>query len=196
MKKKKLILIGSGGHALSCIDIIEENKNYEIIGLLGKKKDLGKIIKNYKVIGTEKDLLRLKKKGIKDAFVTLGGIKNLDLRYKIFKDLKKKKFHIPIFKSKNSYVSKNSKILAGTIIMHGVIVNSGCKVGYNCIINSKSLIEHGCDIGNNVHVSTGAIINGEVKVGSSTFIGSGALLKNNVKILPNSFIKMGAILKK
>lgn len=196
MKKKKLILIGSGGHALSCIDIIEENKDYEIIGLLGKNEDLGKIIKNYKVIGTEKDLSKLKKKGIKAAFVTLGGIKNLNLRYKIFKDLKKKKFHIPIFKSKTSYISKNSKILAGTIIMHGAMINSGCKVGYNCIVNSKSLIEHGCDIGNNVHVSTGAILNGDVKVGSGTFVGSGAVLNNNVKILPNSFIKMGTLLKK
>ena len=67
MKKKKLILIGSGGHSLSCIDIIEENKNYQIIGLLGKKEDLGKIIKNYKVIGTEKDLPKLMKKGVKNA---------------------------------------------------------------------------------------------------------------------------------
>ena len=196
MKKKKLILIGSGGHSLSCIDIIEENKNYQIIGLLGKKEDLGKIIKNYKVIGTEKDLPKLMKKGVKNAFVTLGGIQNLKLRYKIFINLKKNKFNIPFFKSKNSYVSKNSKILSGTIVMHGAIVNSGCEIGLNCIINSRSLIEHGCKIGNNVHISTGAVVNGDVNVGSNTFLGSGTIVNNNIKISPNSFIKMGSLLKK
>ena len=29
--KKKIILIGSGGHALSCIDVIEATKKYVIV---------------------------------------------------------------------------------------------------------------------------------------------------------------------
>ena len=37
MKKDKLILIGAGGHAKSCIDIIKSRDDYEIFGLIGRK---------------------------------------------------------------------------------------------------------------------------------------------------------------
>ena len=36
--KKKLILIGAGGHALSCIDVIEAEKKFKIIGLVDNSK--------------------------------------------------------------------------------------------------------------------------------------------------------------
>ena len=44
------------------------------------------------------------------------------------------------------------------------------EVGKNCIINSKSLIEHDAVIGNNSHVSTRATLNGEVKLGYNSFV--------------------------
>ena len=35
---KKIILIGAGGHCASCIDVIENEKKYEIIGLIDNIK--------------------------------------------------------------------------------------------------------------------------------------------------------------
>ena len=35
---KKIILIGAGGHAKSCIDVIELQNKYKIIGLIDNKK--------------------------------------------------------------------------------------------------------------------------------------------------------------
>ena len=34
MSKPKLIIIGAGGHARSCINLIEELNNFEIAGLI------------------------------------------------------------------------------------------------------------------------------------------------------------------
>ena len=34
----ELIIIGSGGHALSCIDVIERENKYKIAGIVDKKK--------------------------------------------------------------------------------------------------------------------------------------------------------------
>ena len=36
--KKKIIVIGSGGHAKSCMNIIEQQKNFEIFALVDIKK--------------------------------------------------------------------------------------------------------------------------------------------------------------
>ena len=41
MKKNKLVLIGAGGHARSCIDVIEQEGKYEICGLVGLSQEVG-----------------------------------------------------------------------------------------------------------------------------------------------------------
>ena len=79
--KKKLILIGAGGHCNSCIDVIEQENKYRIVGLIDKKK---KFKSKYKVIGTDKDLKRVKK-NCDNILVSIGQIKNLFVREKIFK---------------------------------------------------------------------------------------------------------------
>ena len=51
MFKKKIIIVGAGGHAKSVIDIIEELEEWRIIGLIGKEEELGKQVSGYKVLG-------------------------------------------------------------------------------------------------------------------------------------------------
>lgn len=194
--KKQILLIGAGGHARSCIDVIERENKYKIYGLVGLKKEIGKKINGYKVLATEDDIQKYRKKGVKYALITLGGFRNAKSRFRLFKNLKKKRFIFPKIISPKAYISKNSIILEGTIVMHGAMINSNSKIGSNCIINSKSLVEHDCVIGDNVHISTGAIINGSVNIGSNSFIGSGSIIRNNLNLKKNSFFKMGSIIKK
>jgi FlaA1/EpsC-like NDP-sugar epimerase len=43
-----IILVGAGGHCKSCIDVIEKEKKYKIIGLVDNKKK--GVILNYKIL--------------------------------------------------------------------------------------------------------------------------------------------------
>ena len=54
--KEKIIIIGSGGHAKSVIEVIESTDNWEIFGLIGLKSELNKKVLGYKVLGTDEDL--------------------------------------------------------------------------------------------------------------------------------------------
>ena len=46
--KNKIFIIGSGGHARSCVEVIENaTKKYEILGFV-EKKDLKKLNQNIK----------------------------------------------------------------------------------------------------------------------------------------------------
>ena len=56
---KKLILIGAGGHAKSCLEIIRQNKNFKIIGFIDNKKI--KKFENLKILGSDKILKDIKK---------------------------------------------------------------------------------------------------------------------------------------
>ena len=67
------------------------------------------------------------------------------------------------------------------------------KVGENCIINTKALIEHDAVVGDNCHISTASVIN--VSVGDGVFFGSNATAKNGVIIEQNSLIPMASSVK-
>jgi len=189
MKKTEIILIGAGGHALSCIDVIEQEGKFKIAGLIGKKEELGLKICGYNIIGIDNDLPDLFKQ-YKFAHISIGQI-NTDIRNNIYSQITKIGFSMPTIISPNAYVSNHSDIGNGNIIMHGVIINAGVKIGDNCIINSKALIEHDVQIENGCHISTNSILNGNVKVGTGAFIGSSACIKNNISIGKNSIIGMG-----
>jgi sugar O-acyltransferase (sialic acid O-acetyltransferase NeuD family) len=191
--KKKILIIGAGGHAKSCIDIIESSTNYKINFILGKKKEINNKILNYRVNLIEDNLKKIK--GNQYGIVGIGQIKNSDRRVYFYKLLKSLKIKIPKIISKKSYVSKYTNIGDGTIVFHNSIVNADVKIGVNCIINSKSLIEHDVVINDHVHISTGANINGGCNIGDGSFIGSGAILKEGISIGKNCVVGSGVILK-
>jgi sugar O-acyltransferase (sialic acid O-acetyltransferase NeuD family) len=190
----KILLIGAGGHARSCIDVLEEENQFEIAGLIEKGESISNESLGHPVIGADDDLKVLRQQ-YKNALITVGQIKSPKIRIKLFQLLKKLDFTLPVILSPKSYVSKHAQIGEGSIIMHGVIINSNAKIGKNCIINNKSLIEHDAVIGDHCHIATGAIINGEVSVGNETFIGSGAVTKQCISIGNNCIIGAGVILK-
>ena len=189
---KKLLLIGGGGHALSCIDVIESMNKYEVNGIIINNKNEN--LTKYKIIGCDNDLLSLRK-SFEFAFIGIGQIKDFKIREKYFLKLKKLNYILPVIISKLAYLSSESKILEGTIVMHQANINTSCHVGYNCIINSKSLIEHNVYIGDNCHISTGAIINGGSKIGPRTFIGSGSIIHENISIGKECIITAGSVIK-
>jgi sugar O-acyltransferase (sialic acid O-acetyltransferase NeuD family) len=172
---RKIFLIGGGGHCKSCIDVIENENKYKIIGIIDKKKTF---LLNYKFFPES----YLNKKLIKNnyAFVTVGHIKNYKIRVKLFNKLKNLGFKIPSIISPSAYISKHAVIGQGTIGMHGAIVNAGATIGNNCIINTNSLVEHDVVIGDHTHISTKATINGGVVIGSKVFVGSHSIIKDNI----------------
>ena len=59
---QKIILLGAGGHAHACIDVIEQCNKYSITGLIGKREQLASKVFGYPVLGTDKKLKKDKKK--------------------------------------------------------------------------------------------------------------------------------------
>ena len=190
MTKSSIIVIGSGGHAKSIIDLLRTNQNYKLVGLIGKPIDINKEILGCKVIGSDQDLERIRS-NVSNAVVAIGQIKNVKLRKNIFKILKKYDYHTPKIISKYSYISDFSSIGDGTCVGHHVVVNSGVKVGRNCILNSKCLIEHDSVIGDFSHISTGVLVNGDVSIGEESFIGSGTIIREGIVIPSNTIISAG-----
>ena len=83
----KILLIGAGGHARSCIDVLEEENQFEIAGLVEKGESISNESLGYPVIGTDDDLKVLRQQ-YKNALITVGQIKSPKIRIKIYQLLK------------------------------------------------------------------------------------------------------------
>ncbi len=194
-KKKPILIIGAGGHAHSCVEVIEKSRNFFIAGFISKNHFVNDKIFDYTVL-SNKDNFEIFFPKIKNVAICLGQIKSSRKREILFKKLKKIGFNFPVFYPKSSYVSKTAKIDEGTIIMNKCVVNSKAKIGKCCIINTSSVIEHDVNIENFCHISTSVTINGGCTIGEKSFIGSGSILRDNIKLKKNTFIKMKSSVKK
>ncbi len=185
---KELILLGAGGHAKACLDVINSKSNFRITFLVGKNSiSNSKIFDNKKIISQTAFNKKIKKIK-KNIFIAIGQLKNGENRKKLFNFYKKKNFTFPIIISSNAYVSQNTEIGEGTILMHKTTINTNSKIGKNCIINTGSIIEHDVLIEDHVHIAPGAIILGGSIIRQNSFVGAGAVIKQNSIISKNSIV--------
>ncbi len=174
-----IILIGGGGHCLSCIDVLEMGKEFEIAGILDISDKSGSSIAGIKVIGTDEDIPLLVSR-YKNFLITIGQIKYSDKRVRIYNTVIKYGGNLPVIISPRAYVSPSAVINPGTIIMSNSFVNAKVVIGRGCIVNTGALIEHEVVIGDFCHISTHAVVNGQATVGNCSFIGSNSVIANNV----------------
>lgn len=190
MGKLGILLIGAGGHAHACIDVIEQSGDYHIAGLVGRPDEMHTRHLGYDVIATDDDLPRLAE-DYQFALVTVGQVHSPATRIRLYHQVVELGFSSPSVVAPTAHVATHASIGAGTIVMHGAIINSGAKVGNNCIINTTALVEHDAVVDDHCHISTGAILNGSVSIGSGSFVGSGCVIKDGIKIGINCVLGLG-----
>lgn len=189
--RKKVVIIGAGGHAKVIADIIEKSGD-EIVGFLDDNKEIGTtIINEYKVIGD-----------LNNRFTMAVTKENLEFIIAIGDNKKREEIsHSPNLKfytaiHPSAQIGLDVEIQEGTVIMANACINSSAKIGKHCIINTGAIIEHDNIIEDFVHVSPNVALGGTVKIGKSTHVGIGSTIKNNITICENCKIGAGAVVVK
>lgn len=189
---KKIVLIGAGGHCKVIIDIIKCTNQFEIVGITEKVEKPYDVL-DVPIIGDDNNLIQIFNSGVKNAFICIGALNNINSRNLIYKNLKLIGFNLPVLIHNNAIISKYTNIGEGTCIMPGAVINAGSSIGKNCIVNSGSVIEHDCVIGNNTHISPNVAIGGGVSIGSNTHIGIGSSIIQGINLGNNVTIGAGAV---
>jgi len=190
---KNLILIGGGGHCKSVMDAAYSAGHY-ILGVLDTLENVGKAILDVKIIGDDALISEYVDRAL--FVVTVGSIKNTDLRIRLHNRIINAGGKFATIIASTAYVSKFAIIGEGAVILHQSCINAEAKIGKGCIINTFANIDHESEIGDFSHISTGAMVNGGCKVGSSVFIGSQSVLAQCVSIADNSVISAGTFVSK
>ena len=195
-KKKRLVLIGGGGHCGSVLDAARGMNRFEEIVITDPDIEAGSEYMGCRVAGTDEMLSRLFQDGFGMAFVSVGSITSTRLRKELCQKAKEAGFDFPNIIDPSAKVSEYAAVGKGIFIGKNAVVNAGARIGDMAIINTGAVVEHGCRIGAFSHVSVGAVMCGDSKTGDSVFVGANATVIQGVRIGMNSIIGAGSVVLK
>lgn len=167
--KKDIVIVGIGGHAGMCIDIIRQKDEYNIVGFIDDNVSNDRKY-GLKYLGGLDNIVLLASNGLCNAILGIGFVGNLKKREKIYNYLKQF-VNIPTIIHNKSIIEPTAKIDHGCQIMAGAIIGSNVLIGQNCIVNSGAIISHDSVISESSHLTPGATLAGHVKIGKRVTIG-------------------------
>ena len=116
MIRDPILLVGAGGHARVCLDVIEQEGRFVVKGLVGFPKEVGSAILNSPVLGTDEDLSTLLGDCV-NAIIAVGQIKTPDPRIRLFDLLQQNSCALPTVVSPRAYVSPHANLEKGKSCM-------------------------------------------------------------------------------
>ncbi len=193
MVKKKIVLVGGGGHSKVVIAQLRMLNEFEIIGIVDKEDLIGSEKSGIRFIGTDIDLKDVYRKGTRYTLITVGSTCDNIKRQELYDMAKAIGFKFPVITSPMAIVDKTVRIHEGTIIMPGCVVNVDSIIGRNCIINTSAIVEHDCRIKDHCHIAPGVHVSGGVEIGDMSFIGIGSSILQGIKIGRNVTVGAGCV---
>ena len=177
---KKLILIGSGGHARVLMDVLR-HLNYDVSGVsIGENFEARNIFNSLNIIRDDVEILNFDPTlfGLVNA---IGSVKADDFRKKLQQKFSKHGYLFPTLIHPSAILGENVSLGEGCQIMAGAILQPGVTVGEGVIINTGAQIDHDCQIGPYTHIGPGAILSGGITVGECSHIGVGAVIIQGIE---------------
>ena len=184
---KNFVLVGYSGHAISVCDIIQEN-NFNILGYCDIKEKKHNPY-GIKFLGNEKELnfnLHLNN----FFFISIG---RNQLRVDLSNFIRENNGIISNVISKSSNLSKKINLGSGIFISNSVTINAMTNIEDDVIINTSASIDHECYIKKGSHIAPGAVILGNVEVGNNSLIGANSVIKEGIKIGNNVIVGAGSV---
>lgn len=195
-KKKKIILVGGGGHCKVVIDAINKSGKFSIEGIIDNKLKVGEKVIGISVIGGDNKLSELYKGGITKAFIAVGSVGDCSVRKVIYEKLNDIGFNLVVIVHPQAIVAQDVTIGAGTLVAAGAVINPAATIGRNVIINTRASIDHDCEIGDFVHIAPGVTLSGTVKIGEDTHVGTGTSVIQDISIGKRCMVKVDTTVKR
>jgi sugar O-acyltransferase (sialic acid O-acetyltransferase NeuD family) len=173
MSKRRLIVIGAGGHAKVVVATLQA-AGRTVDGILDDSPTLvqGSVL-GVPVIGSTAYASKL---GDCEAIIAVGDNKTRSLIAETTK------LNWTVAVHPRAVVHPDVRIGTGTVVFAGAVIQPGTGIGAHTIINTGATVDHDCTVGDFVHLAPGSHLGGGVTIGNGAFVGIGAA------VLPNRHI--------
>ena len=131
----------------------------------------------------------------KTGFCITIGNPHGDVRMKLHNDLVKLGLAPATVVHHTAFLADNCSIGAGSQIMAGAIIMPEVKIGKQCIINTKSSIDHECVLEDACEVAPGATLCGCVYMKFNSWVCAGATVLPRITLGENSIVGAGSLVR-
>lgn len=189
---KNIILLGGGGHGKVVVDIIEKQRQFNLVGVLDSDLPIGESLLGYTILGREKELPALVSQwDLHGMIIALGDNWSRSTAVeRIQKVLPHLRFVNAIHPC--AQIGKEVTLGVGNVIMAGCVINSGSRIGHFCICNTNCSIDHDCAVADFVSFGPNSCAGGNVHVGAYTAIGLGANIIQEIRIGEHTVVGAGS----
>ncbi|HEX4777670.1 MAG TPA: acetyltransferase [Acidimicrobiia bacterium] len=183
-----VVLIGTGGHAHVCVELLAENPSIEVVGCTGPTAP-GEGEMPVPYLGPDESLADLHRSGIDHAFVAVGDNAR---RAALFQDLETIGLAVVSAVSRAAVISPSARLGTGVAVMAGAVVNAGARIGDGAIVNTGASVDHDTTIGAFAHIAPRVAVAGWSSVGTGAFLGVGCAVIDKVSIGEWTVVGAGA----
>ena len=189
--------LGAGGHAKVMIEILQQQPEYELVGLLDPSPDLlGQRLLGVPIVGNDDDLPTLIDEGVTHFFVGLGGTGNVLPRKRLYEMGCANGLAPANAIHPKAILSSYATYGAGLVLCAGAIVGADVRLGNDVMVNTGAIVEHDCQVGDHVHIATGSQLASTVVVASEAHIGAGATVRQCIQIGQRAIVGAGSVVVK
>jgi sugar O-acyltransferase (sialic acid O-acetyltransferase NeuD family) len=147
------VVVGSGGFALVCIEVLESS---------------GHQVNRHVDVAADADLTVVSGESV---FVAV--MDNRE-RQALTAEVRSLGAVVVTAISPHAVVSRSARVEAGALIMPGAVVQAQAAVGVGAIVNANAVADHEVVIGAFAHIAPGAALAANVTVGDGALVGVGA----------------------
>jgi sugar O-acyltransferase (sialic acid O-acetyltransferase NeuD family) len=184
-----MFILGAGGHAASCADLIIK-LGYEILGTISPSPPSSSLLSSYPHYP---DINCIATLGLDQHFCVAIG--DNYTRQKVIEDLiaRHGESSLPALIHPSSSVSHSAVLSMATVVFPGSVIGAGVSIGEGCLINTGALIDHESSLESFSSVAPGVCMGGNVRVGYRSAVCLGANVVHGISIGRDSVVGAGSL---
>jgi UDP-perosamine 4-acetyltransferase len=175
--KNEIVVVGAGGHAKVCIEILREAG--ETVAYCVGDAGAHDLCAGVPVLKGDEKLHDLYAAGYRRTFVAIGANSVRDRLAGFATDMG---YRLTNAIHPKAVISPSVRFGEGIAVMAGAVINAESTIDSLAIINTGATIDHDCSIGRSAHIAPQCALAGNVKVGAFSFLGIGS------KVIPDRTI--------
>lgn len=189
---ESVILLGSGGHALVVLDILQAMGIAELAGVVTQDEKVREFC-GLPLLGREADLPRLHQEGYRRVAIGVGGFTDNAARIRIYRRLKELGFETVSAIHPSTIRGRGVEIGEAAAICGGVTLNPAVRIGVNTIIYTNASVDHETRIGDHVLISAGVTVGAYAAIGDESVLSLGSSIVSGMRVGAGALVAAGAV---
>lgn len=190
--RRRVLILGAGGHGRVVLDILHQAGQHEVIGFLDNNDAIhGRRVDGIPVLGRIDELSRhAGEQGTDGVIVAIG---DNGVRRGLARTVDAAGLELISAVHPSATLARSATVGRNAVIAAGAVVCAHCQIGNSVILNTGCIIDHYTVVGEGSHVCPGVRVAGRVNIEPGVFVGIGATVVPKVTLGCEAIIGAGSV---